>query len=75
MRVDDSTEALELASSATPAIVEYGARAASVDVNIVADYDQDTYIRLNITAALASGAIHWHCYYEPLTEDGFVEPA
>jgi hypothetical protein len=37
--------------------------------------DQDTYIRLNITAALAIGAIHWHCNYRPISDDGFVEPA
>jgi len=73
--VDDSTEALEYKSSATPAIIEYGSRAASVEVNIIADADQDTYIRVNLTAALASGAIHWHCHYMPISDDGFVEPA
>jgi len=75
VRIDDSSEALELASSTTPSIIEYGARAASVAVNIVADADQDTYIRLSITNALASGAIHWHCHYVPISDDGFVEPA
>ena len=75
VRVDDSTEALEYKSSATPAIIEYGSRAASVEVNVIADDDQDTYIRVNLTAALASGAIHWHCHYVPISDDGFVEPA
>jgi len=75
VRTDDSSEPLEAASSAAPAIIEYGARAASVEVNVVADAAQDTYIRLNITNALASGAIHWHCNYRPISDDGFVEPA
>lgn len=75
VRTDDSSEALKTASSATPTIIEYGAKAASVEFQAVADADQDTYIRLNITAALASGAIHWHCRYIPITDDGFVEVA
>ena len=75
IRTDDSTEPLDLASSATPAIVEYGARAANVEVIVVADADQTTYIRLNLTAALASGAIHWHCRYKPITDGAFLEPA
>jgi len=75
VKTDDSTEPLDYASAATPAIIEYGAKAASVDVNIVADADQDTYIRLSITNALASGAIHWHCNWEPISDGGFLEPA
>jgi len=33
-----------------------------------------TYIRLNVTEAGTSGAIHWHVDWEPITDDGFVEP-
>ncbi|GAH78807.1 unnamed protein product, partial [marine sediment metagenome] len=41
---------------------------------LIADADQTTYIRLVISAALASGEIHWHCKYEPLSDGGFVSP-
>ena len=33
----------------------------------------DTYIQLVLTAAMASGAIHWHIEWEPITDDGFIE--
>jgi len=34
-----------------------------------------TYIRLAYAGTATSGAIHWHCRWEPLTEDGFVSAA
>lgn len=37
--------------------------------------DTDTYIRLVYSGVATSGAIHWHCKWEPLTEEGFVEAA
>jgi hypothetical protein len=35
--------------------------------------DTNTYIRVVYSGVATSGAIHWHCKYFPLTEDGFVE--
>ena len=35
--------------------------------------DTDTYIRLVYSGVATSGAIHWHCKWFPLTEDGFLE--
>jgi hypothetical protein len=74
VRKADSSEVLEYKSSATPAIVEFG-RDPYISFDVIADADQDTYIRANLTAALASGAIHWHCLYMPISDQAFVEPA
>jgi len=43
-------------------------------IDIVADDSNPTYIRLVLSAALASGAIHWHCRWQPLSEDGLLVP-
>lgn len=37
--------------------------------------DTNTYIRVVYSGVATSGAIQWHCKWEPLTEDGFVEAA
>jgi len=74
IRKADSSEPMDAESSATPAIVEFG-RDPNISFDAIADADQDTYIRLNLTAALASGAIHWHCLYMPISDQAFVEPA
>jgi hypothetical protein len=59
--------------SATPAVVESANyRSPSVPIILVEDNGADTYIQLVLTAALASGAIHWHIEWEPITEAGFV---
>jgi len=34
--------------------------------------DTDTFIRVVYSGVATSGAIHWHCRWEPITEDGFV---
>jgi len=33
----------------------------------------DTYIRVVYSGVATSGKIHWHCKWEPVDEDGFVE--
>jgi len=76
IRNEDSTAAIALASAATPAIIESTTwKDPKVPIDVIADYDQTTYIRLVISAALASGEIHWHCKYEALSDGAFVEPA
>jgi len=35
--------------------------------------DTDTYIRVVYSGVATGGAIHWHCQWIPLVEDGFVE--
>ncbi len=62
--------------SSTPAIIENANfRDPNLPIPILADVGATTYIQMQLSAALASGAIHWHCHWEPLTDDGFLEPA
>jgi len=60
----------------TPAIVEEtNFRDAAVPVVLVKDDSADTYVQVNLSSALASGEIRWHIEWEPITNDGFIEPA
>ncbi len=59
---------------ALPAIIEEpNFRNVSVPITLVKDVGADTYIQVNLSAALASGAIHWHVEWKPVTDDGFLE--
>jgi len=71
----DSDIVLATNTSATPSLIEFSGRSSGAPIIVTADADQATYIRLNITAALASGEIDWHCHWEPLSDDGFLEDA
>ena len=75
VRNGPSTAELDLADPNTsPAVAENTAwRDPKTSIDAVKDDSADTYIRLVLSAALASGAIHWHCHYEPLSDDGFLE--
>jgi len=42
---------------------------------LVEDNGADTYIQAVLSDAVASGVIHWHIEWEPVTDDGFLEPA
>ena len=71
---EDATNAITLASAATPAVVESSNwRSPKVPADVVADADQTTYIRLVLSNALAAGVIRWHLHWMPLSDDGFVE--
>lgn len=60
----------------TPGVIENASfNSPSVPIILVEDDAADTYIQLVLTAALASGAMHWHVEWKPVTDDGFVEPA
>ena len=59
----------------TPVVVEnVNWRDPKTAVDIVEDNGATTYVRIVLSAALASGEIHFHAHYEPLTDDGFLEP-
>jgi len=75
-RLNPATEPLIFANpDNTPAIVESSDyRDPHVPVVLCKDDAADTYIQLQLSAALASGAIHWHIEWEPVTDDGFLEP-
>jgi len=60
----------------TPAITESSNyRDPHVPAILTKDDAADTYIQLQLSAALASGAMHWHVEWEAVTDDGFLEPA
>jgi len=42
-------------------------------VDCVADPTSDTYIRLVLSDAVTGGQMRWHCRWEPLSTDGFLE--
>ena len=73
---EDATNAISLASAATPAVLESSNwRSPKVPADVVADDDQTTYIRAVLSVLLNTGVIHWHCHWEPLSDDGFLEAA
>ena len=74
MRNEDSTNAITLASAATPAKIESTTwQDPKVPIDLVADADQTTYIRLVLNNALAAGVIRWHLHWMPLSDNGFVK--
>jgi len=77
VRNGPSTDALDLANpDSTPAVAENANwRDPKTAIDVVKDDSADTYIRLVMSAAQASGAIHWHCHWKPLSDDGFLEAA
>lgn len=57
----------------TPAILESANfRDPNTPLTLIEDNSADTYIRVVLSDAVASGAIHWHIEWEPITDDGFV---
>ena len=77
VRNADSTNQIDIGDpSSGPAVVENtNFRDPATAIDIVKDTGADTYVRLVISAALASGEIHFHAYYERITEDGLLEAA
>jgi len=75
-KIATAGDALSTGSSAAPQVIENTnfkePRVASI---IVAETGTATYVRLVSDDAVGDkdGAIHWHCHWAPLSEDGFVE--
>ena len=60
--------------NATPVVMENSSyRDPKTSSDVIADNGATTYVRILLSAALASGAIHFHCEWEPLDENGFLE--
>jgi len=58
----------------TPSIIEEANfRDPNVPIILIEDDSADTYIRVVLSDAVASGAIHWHVEWQPITDDGFLE--
>jgi len=75
---DDALESLAVYSSATNNVIEQSTSNQSGQQPIVAfdlqqEAGEDTYIRVTQTGIGASGQIHWHVIYKPVTDDGFIE--
>jgi len=75
VRNEDSTNDIDIAEpKVTPAIAESSNyRDPKTEIDIVKDDTNDTYVCVVISDALASGTIHWHCEFEPLSDDGWLE--
>ena len=72
-----ATDPLEIGEpDNTPAVIENTSfQDPRVPVILCEDDAADTYVQLVLSAALASGAMHWHAEWEPVDDDGFLEPA
>lgn len=70
-----SDQQLDLANpDSAPALAENTTwKDPKTAIDIVAADDDTTYVRAVISAALATGAIDWHCKWEPLSDNGFLE--
>ncbi len=77
VRNEDSTGPIDVGEpDGEPAIVENtNFRDPQTPIDIIKDDSADTYVRLVISSALASGVVHWHAQWEPITDDGFLEAA
>ena len=77
VRNGPATSALALADpNGAPKVEENASfNSPSTEIDVVADNGATTYVRLVLSAALASGAIDWHCHWEPLSDSGFLEAA
>jgi len=42
---------------------------------LLADPDDTTYIRWNVTAGDTGGVLHFRCEWESISDDGFLENA
>lgn len=74
-KIDKVGVILSMSTSAAVKLIESTVGDPKQSLIIIGETGTDTYIRMNLTAALASGAIHWHLNYEPMGDDSFVEPA
>ena len=72
VKVDTAGTILSMSSADAPVVVESAASSTDAGIIVVADLAEATYIRCNITVALASGDIDWHVHWEPISDDGKV---
>jgi len=76
-RESDAGDPLEVGEPAgTPAVVENANfRTPRNPVILIEDNGADTYLQMQLSNNTGSGVIHWHIEWEPITDNGFVEPA
>lgn len=75
-KTSDTSSAITYETSASAYIVENSNyRDPQVKFVIGAKRGTSTYIRCNVAGVATDGAIHWHCKYKPVSDDGFIEVA
>jgi len=77
-KVSDASDAMVARTSATPQVIENTSyKEPEVASIIVPEAGTDTYIRLlsDDSAGIKDGKIHWHCYWSPVGNSGFVQSA
>ena len=72
-----STDPLEKGEpNVKPAIIENdNYRNPDNPIILIEDDSADTYIQAVLSDAVASGVLHWHVEWRPITDDGFLETA
>lgn len=75
-KIDDATVQIAIEDSSQVRLYEDATKfGEDPHFQITAKAATATYIRLVYSDTATSGAIHWHCIWEPLTDDGFVAAA
>lgn len=74
-RLEPATEPLVVGEpDGTPAVLESANyRDPHVPIVLIEDDSAATYVQVVVAGEVASGQIHWHIEWEPVTGDGFVE--
>lgn len=73
-KIDDASIQIAIEDSSQIRLYEDATKdGRDPDFQITGKEGATNYIRLTWSGNAASGAIHWHCQWEPLTENGFLE--
>ena len=74
-KVDDATVQIAIEDSSQVRLYEDATKfGEDPNFQVVANAGATTYIQFVNSGTATSGAIHWHCRWEPLSHDGFVAP-
>ena len=72
-KIDDATVQIKIENSSQVRLYEDSTKfGRDPNFQIIAKTGAATYIRFTYSGAGTSGAIHWHCQWEPLTDEGFM---
>ena len=75
-KIDDAAVQIAIENSSQIRLYEDATKfGQDPNFQVIGKAGVSNYIRLVYSGTGTSGAIHWHCQWEPLTEDGFVEAA
>ena len=75
-KIDDAGVAIKISNSSQVRLYEDATKfGQDPNFQIIAKAGATTYIQFVNSGTATSGAIHWHCKWEPLTHDGFIAAA